>query len=286
MLRAEAWLGLALECGLRSRQLSGRSTASAMALMARPPAKPMSGPASVARRDCDPGHPDLRIPALEPGRRPEEPGCLDQQPVRGGHRQPGGVSCPLPAGHPRSLPAAASWSMLLHRPDGPPGCQLLRSWRGRSAPRPTPLQLLFQAHAGERVAHGGGGGDRRALAAGGFRCCHGVEGAFAVRCARHSPLLSQEPWLEWRPWPPLQALSNCPAPHLSGMQRPDLFPTILSSLFEIVLFEDCTNQVRRWPAAAGAACGGSQPCGEEGTGRGGSAGRLPRNLGCSAGTTP
>lgn len=25
-------------------------------------------------------------------------------------------------------------------------------------------------------------------------------------------------------------------------QRPDLFPTILSTLFEIVLFEDCSNQ--------------------------------------------
>lgn len=47
------------------------------------------------------------------------------------------------------------------------------------------------------------------------------------------------------PEPPLRPRPRCP--HLQAIAehlqlRPDLFPAILSTLFEIVLFEDCSNQ--------------------------------------------
>jgi exportin-7 len=45
-----------------------------------------------------------------------------------------------------------------------------------------------------------------------------------------------QPTLPSPPTPSPQAISE----HLRA--APDLFPTLLSTLFEIVLFEDCTNQ--------------------------------------------
>ena len=54
--------------------------------------------------------------------------------------------------------------------------------------------------------------------------------------------------------------------------RPSLFPSLLATLFEVVMLEDCPNQVRGGAREGGRAAGG-------GDGRGGGAGH--RRVGCA-----
>lgn len=195
-------------------------------------------------RDRHARHPHLCLPALLAGCGAQVPGRLHL--VAGGllcgcglckaGRQGSCCACvaEAAAAAPRIAPARSSLT-LLPPPNTPcPVC----GGCGQSG------RLLLQAPAEDREPHAGGSGARER----GRRCrClrvaqHACVCASSTRAAAAvvMRLSSQRRAAVRLPGPAPAPAAQAMAEHLRA--RPELFPQILSTLFEIVLFEDCTNQ--------------------------------------------